>query len=75
MVCKPINQVIFKLEEMYYTIVWVYMTARQASVFDAKNFDHLQLARNVLNQLPAKFPANQLLHAMRSGTLGTEHLD
>ncbi len=27
---------------------------------------HLQLARHVLNQLPVKFPANQLRHAMRS---------
>ena len=38
MVCKPINQINFKLEEMYYAIVWVIMTVRQASVFDANNF-------------------------------------
>jgi hypothetical protein len=36
--------------------------------------DHLQLSRNVLNQLLVKFPAYQLLHAIRSGTLGTERL-
>ncbi len=36
---------------------------------------HLQLARNILNQLLVKFPAFHLLHAMRSGTLGTEDLD
>ena len=38
MVCKPINQVNFKLEEMYDAIVWGIMTVRQASVFDANNF-------------------------------------
>ncbi len=36
----PIDQINFKLEEMYDTIVWVFMTARQASVFDANNFCH-----------------------------------
>ena len=36
MVCKPINQINFKLEEMCDAIVWVIMTVRQASVFDAK---------------------------------------
>ena len=40
MVCKPINQINFKLEEMYDAIVWVIMTVRQASVFDANNFCH-----------------------------------
>ena len=34
MVCKPINQINFKLEEMYDAVVWVFMTVRQASVFD-----------------------------------------
>jgi len=38
MVCKPINQINFKLEEMFDAIVWVFMTVRQASVFDANNF-------------------------------------
>ncbi len=38
MVCKPINQINFKLEEMYDAIVWVYMTVSQVNVFDAKNF-------------------------------------
>ncbi len=40
MVCKPINQINFILEEMCDAIVWVYMTVRQASVFDAKNLFH-----------------------------------
>ncbi len=40
MVCKPINQINVKFEEMYYTTVWVIMTVRQASVFDANNFCH-----------------------------------
>ncbi len=34
-----------------------------------------KMARNILNQLQVKFPAYHLLHAMRSGTFGTEHLD
>ena len=37
--------------------------------------DHLQLARNTLNQLPVKFSANSVARqAMKPGTLGTEHL-
>ena len=36
--------------------------------------DYLQLARNVLNQLPASFQQIQLRQAMNSGTLGTEYL-
>jgi hypothetical protein len=40
MVCKPINQINFKLEEMYDAIVWVFMIVRQASVFDANIFGH-----------------------------------
>ena len=40
MVCKTINQINFKLEEMDYTIVLVIMTVRQASVFAANNFCH-----------------------------------
>ncbi len=40
MVCKPINQINFKLEELYDAMVWVLMTVRQASVFDANNFFH-----------------------------------
>ncbi len=137
MVCKPINQINFNLEEMYDAIFWLFMTVRQASVFDANNFchhisqltqnfchhisqltqlisgniphperfnqmiyieqgeeshkyrssaskggfpkDHLQLARNVLNQLLVKFPANSNAPCNEAwklaGTLGTEHLD
>ncbi len=40
MVYKPIDQINLKLEEMYDEIVWVFMTIRQASVFDANNFCH-----------------------------------
>jgi hypothetical protein len=40
MACKPINQINFKLEEMYDALVWVYITLRQVNVFDAKNFCH-----------------------------------
>ncbi len=36
--------------------------------------DHLQCARNVLNQLLVKFPANTVAPCRKSGTLGTEHL-
>jgi hypothetical protein len=38
MVCKPINLNNFKLEEMFYAMVWVFMTVGQASVFDANIF-------------------------------------
>ncbi len=37
MVYKPINLINFKLEEMYDAMVWVFMTVRQANVFDANN--------------------------------------
>ncbi len=40
MVCKPINQINFKLKEMYNGTIWVFMTVRQASVFDANNVCH-----------------------------------
>ena len=38
MVCKPINLINFKLENIYDTMVWIFMTVRQESVFDANNF-------------------------------------
>ena len=38
MVCKPINRINFKLENIYDTMVWIFMTVRQESVFDANNF-------------------------------------
>ena len=40
MVCKQINLINFKLEEMYYAIVWAFMAISQASVFDANKFCH-----------------------------------
>jgi hypothetical protein len=38
MVCKPINLINFKLEEMYDAMVWVFMTIRHASVFEVNFF-------------------------------------
>ncbi len=42
MVCKPepINLINEKSEETYDTMVWLFMTVRQASVFDANIFCH-----------------------------------
>ena len=40
MVCKPINLINFKLEDFYDTMVWIFMTVRQASVVDANNICH-----------------------------------
>ncbi len=59
-------------------IYMISVTAKDKSRLSASKkgvLKTIQLARNILNQLPVKFPAYQLLHAMRSGTLGTEHLD
>ncbi len=53
MVWKPNNQINFKLEEMYDATVWVIMTVRQASVFDANNFSH---HISQLTQLISRFP-------------------
>ena len=36
--------------------------------------DYLQLARKVLNQLPAKFPANSVAPSNEVQNIGTEHL-
>jgi hypothetical protein len=54
MVCKPINQINFKLEEVYDAIVWVIMIVRQASVFGAKNFCHhiSQLTQLISGNIP-----------------------
>ncbi len=38
MVCKPMNLINAKLEDMYDAMVWVFMTVRQANVFDANIF-------------------------------------
>ena len=64
MVCKPINQVNFKLDEMYDAIVWVIMTVRQASVFDAKNFCHhiSQLTQLINGNIPHPERFNQMIH-------------
>ncbi len=54
MVCKPINQINFKLEAIYDAIVSVIMTVRQASVFDANNFCHhiSQLTQLISGNIP-----------------------
>ena len=54
MVCKPINQINFKLEEMCDALVSVIMTVRQASVFDANNFCHhiSQLTKQMSGNIP-----------------------
>ena len=44
-------------------MLWIYMSKGQMSFISFKEEfpkDYLQLARNVLNQLPAKFPANSV---------------
>jgi hypothetical protein len=38
MVRKTNNLINFKLENIYDTMVWIFMTVRQESVFDANNF-------------------------------------
>jgi len=64
MVCKPINQINFKLEEMYDAIVWVIMTVRQASVFDANNFCHhiSQLTQLMSGNIPHPERFDQMIH-------------
>ena len=64
MVCKPINQINFKLEEMYNAIFWVYMTIRQASVFDAKNLCHhiSPLTQLISGNIPHPERFNQMIY-------------
>ena len=62
MVCKPINQINFNLEEMYDAIVWEIMTVRQASAFDANNFCHhiSQLTQLISGNIPHPERFNQM---------------
>jgi hypothetical protein len=64
MVRKPIDQINFKLEEMYYAFVWVYMTVRHASVFDAKNVCHhiSQLTQLISRNIPHPERFNQMIY-------------
>ena len=64
MVCKPIPQINIKLEEMFDAIVWVIMTVRQASVFDANNFCHhiSQLTQLMSGNIPHPERFNQMIH-------------
>ena len=64
MVCKPINPINFKLEEMYDAIVWVYMTMRQVKEFDAKNFCHhiSQLTQLITGNIPHPERFDQMIY-------------
>ncbi len=64
MVCKPINQMNFILEEINDAIVWVIMTVRQASVFDANNFCHhiSQLTKLISRNIPHPEHFDQMLY-------------
>ncbi len=76
MVCKPINQINFKLEERYDTIVWVYMTVRQASVFDAKNFWHhiSQRTQLIRGNIPHPERLDQVIY-IEQGEESLQHLE
>ncbi len=51
MVCKPIKLIDSKLEEIYYAMVWVLMTIRQASVFDANIFcNHISQLKQLISR-------------------------
>ncbi len=54
----------FKLEEMYDAIVWVIMTVRQASVFDANNFCHhiSQLTQLMSGNIPHPERSDQMIY-------------
>jgi hypothetical protein len=64
MVCKPIDLISFKLEEMYDPVVWVFMTTRQASVFDANVFCHhiSQLTQLISGNIPHPERFNQMIY-------------
>jgi hypothetical protein len=58
MVCKPINQINIKLDEIYDEMVWVFMTVlRQASVLYANSFCHhiSQLTQLISGNIPGFF--------------------
>jgi hypothetical protein len=75
MVCKPINQINLKLEEMYDAIVWVIMTARQAGVFDANNFCHhiSQLTQLMSRNIPHPEGLDQMIH-IQPGEESLQHI-
>ena len=64
MVCKPINQINFKLDEMHDAMVWVIITVRQASVFDANNFCHhiSHLTQLMSGNIPRPERFDQMIH-------------
>jgi hypothetical protein len=72
MVCKPIDLINFKSEEMYDTMVWVFMTVRQASVFDANKFCHCisQLTKLISGNIPHPERFDQMIYIV----LGEESL-
>jgi hypothetical protein len=58
-----------------YTISVTAKDKGRSSASKKESLKTIQLARNILNKLPVKFPAYQLLYAMRPGILGTENMD
>ncbi len=72
MVCKPINQINFKLEE----IVCVFMTVRQASVFDANNFFHhiSQLTQVISGNIAHPERFDQMIYHIEQGEVSLQHI-
>ncbi len=75
MVRKPISQISFKLEEMYDAIVWVTMTVRQTSVFDANKFCHdiSQLTQLISRNIPHPERFNQMIY-IEQGEESLQHI-
>ncbi len=75
MVCKPINPINFKLEELYDAIVWVIMTVGQASVFDLNNFCHhiSQLTQLMSGNIPHPERFDQMIH-IEQGEESLQHI-
>ncbi len=64
MVPKPINQINFRLEEMYNAIVWVILTVRQAILFDANDFCYhiSQLTQLISRNIPRPERFDQMMY-------------
>ncbi len=75
MVCTPIIQTNFKLGEMYDAIVWVIMTVRQASVFDAYNCCHhiSQLTQLISGNIPHPEHFDQMIY-IEQGEESLQHI-
>ncbi len=75
MVCKIINQINFKLEEMYDAIVWVIMIVRQASVFGANSYCHhiSQLTQLMSGNVPHPARFHQMIY-IEQGEESLQHI-